>query len=47
MSAKVIHTGPREYQAWCEPCQDGVNSILRICQLWADKHNAEFHGEPQ
>lgn len=45
MSASIVNTGFRAYQAWCEECQDGVNSGRRICQRWAEKHNAEHHDE--
>jgi hypothetical protein len=45
MSAAVIKTGHRVYQAWCDQCQDGVNSPRRTCDDWADTHNAKHHPE--
>ena len=47
MSAQVTPTSPagRRSQAYCEPCQDGVNTTTRRAQAWATTHNQTHHTE--
>lgn len=51
MTATVANRGPGpmlKFQAWCEECNDGVNSSARKANAWANSHNYTHHGiEPE
>ena len=45
MTAIVTPTSPSGLMghAYCEPCQDGVNTSTRRARVWADEHNNDTH----
>ena len=41
MPITLTPTGPMRYLAYCNTCQDGINTTLTKAQKWVDKHETK------